>query len=214
MTELDLFYHFIPDIAEMIVNQRERTQEQRMQWKRTVIEHAKSLGPSVCGFIRKTLMVIDNYLEKDEGVEMMRTDAIKIYPCFAAHKPKPGKMQKKEQYFEETGAFPSQIVLDSRGNLIDGYTSYLLAKAHGIQCVPIRYGRRQIVRASHKPGGKLYSWEVPSLLIGRVSAGDMAVVRTERGVKVVTVAAVEEYARNESEPLRMVIRVKRGSSKF
>lgn len=39
------------------------------------------------------------------------------------------------------------------GNLIDGYTSYLLAKAHGIQRVPIRYGRRQIVRASHKFGG-------------------------------------------------------------
>lgn len=33
MTELDLFYHFIPDIAEMIVYQREQTQEQRMQWK-------------------------------------------------------------------------------------------------------------------------------------------------------------------------------------
>ena len=32
MTELDLFHQYIPDIAEMIINQRERTQEQRVQW--------------------------------------------------------------------------------------------------------------------------------------------------------------------------------------
>lgn len=139
----------------------------------------------------------------------MKIDEIKIYPCFAAHEPKPEKMQEKEQYFEETGALQSQIILDSRGNLIDGYTSYLLARAHGIQCVPIRYGRRQIVRASHKPGGKLYTWELPGILIDRVSAGDKAVVRTERGIKAVTVAAVEEYAGQEQEPLRMVIRLKR-----
>ena len=36
-------------------------------------------------------------------------------------------------------------------------------------------------------------------------------VRTERGVKAVTVAAVEEYAGNEPDPLRMVIRVKQTS---
>ena len=137
------------------------------------------------------------------------TDAIKIYPCFAAHSPKAEKMEQKEQYFTETGLLQSQIILDSRGNLIDGYTSYLLARAHGIQCVPIRYGRRQIIRASHKLGGKLYTWELPGILIDRVSAGDMAIVRTERGIKAVTVAAVEEYAGNELEPLRMAIRVKR-----
>ena len=137
------------------------------------------------------------------------TDEVKIYPCFAAHEPEPEKMQRKERYFEETGLLQSQIILDSQGNLVDGYTSYLVARAHGIQCVPIRYGRRQIVRASHKPGGKLYSWELPGLLIDRVSAGDRTVVRTERGVRTVIVTAVEECAGNGPEPLRMVIRVKR-----
>ena len=137
----------------------------------------------------------------------IQTDEVKIYPCFAAHEPE--KMQRKERYFEETGLLQSQIILDSQGNLVDGYTSYLVARAHGIQCVPVRYGRRQIVRASHKPGGKLYSWELPGILIDRVSAGDRAVVRTERGARTVIVTAVEEYAGNEPEPLRMVIRVKR-----
>lgn len=145
------------------------------------------------------------------GVVDIPTDTIKIYPCFAAHEPKPEKMEQKEQYFAETGILQSQIIINSQGNLIDGYTSYLIAKAHGIQCVPIRYGRRQIVRASHKPGGKLYTWELSGLLIDWVSAGDMAIVRTQRGVKAVTVAVVEEYAGNEPKPLRMVIRVKQTS---
>lgn len=209
MTELDLYYQHIPDIAGMIVNQRERTQEQRMQWNKDCIEYAKSLNPFVYGFIRKTLMVIDNYLKKDEGHKMMKIEDIKIFPCFAAHPPKAEKIEQKEQYFTETGLLQSQIILDSRGNLIGGYTSYLLAVKHGIQSVPIRYGKRQIVRAFHKPGGKLYAWELPGLLIDRVSAGDKVIIHTKKGVTVVTVAAVEEYAGNEQEPLRMVIRVKR-----
>ena len=51
---------------------------------------------------------------------------------------------------------------------------------------------RQGVRASHKPGGKMYTWELPGLLIDRVSAGDKVVVRTERGARTVIVTAVEE----------------------
>ena len=65
------------------------------------------------------------------------------------------------------------------------------------------------MRASHKPEGRLYSWELPERLIGQVSAGDIVVVRTEKGARTVVVTAVEEYAGNEPEPLRMVIRVKK-----
>lgn len=208
MTELDLFHQYIPDIAEMIIDQRERTQEQRVQWYKDCVEYAKSLNPFVYDFIRKTFMVIDNYLEENDDTKMMKIEDIKIYPCFAANKSKPDKMDQKEQYFAETGLLQSRIILDSRGNLIDGYTSYLLAKAHNIKIVSVRYGKRQIVRASYKPGGRLYSWELPETLIDRVSAGDKVLVHTERGVKVVTVAVVKEYAGNEPEPLRMVINVK------
>lgn len=183
--------------------------EHQEQFKSECLEYASDVSSFAYNFIRKVLIVIDRYLRKDKSTGMMQVDDIKIYPCFAAHEPKPEKMQRKEQYFEENGALQSQNILDSRGYLIDGYTSYLLARAHGIQRVPVRYGRRQIVRASHTPGGKMYSWELPGLLIDRVSAGDRAVVRTERGVKVVTVAAVEERAGNEPKPLKGVIKVKR-----
>ena len=149
---------------------------------------------------------------KDSGrVFDIPTESIKIFPCFAEHSPKVEKMEQKEQYFTETGLLQSQIILDGNGYLIDGFTSYLLAKEHGIQVVPVRYSKRQIVRASHKPGGKLYSWKLPWILIDRVHTGDKVLVRTERGVQAVTVAAVEEYAGNEPEPLRMVIRVKQTS---
>jgi len=67
------------------------------------------------------------------------------------------------------------------------------------------------VRAGHKFGGKLHSWELPWIFIDRVHTGDRVLVRTKRGVQAVTVAAVEEYAGNEPEPLRMVIRVKQTS---
>ncbi len=147
---------------------------------------------------------------KDSGrVFDIPTDSVKIYPCFAEHPPKAEKMERKERYLMETRLLQSQIILDGTGTLIDGYTSYLLAVKHGIQCVPVRYGKRQIVRASHKPGGKLYIWELPGLLIDRVNIGDKVIVRTEKGVRVVTVAAVEDYPGQEQEPLRMVIRVKR-----
>lgn len=208
MTELDYYYQYIPEIAALIVDQQERSQEQRIQWNKDCIEYAKSLNPLVYGFIRKTLMLIDNFLKEDEGERIMKIDDIKTYPCFAAHSPKAEKMEQKEQYFAETGLLQSQIILDGNGYLINGFTSYLLAKEHGIQIVPVRYGKRQIVKASHKPGGKLYSWELPWILIDRVHTGDRVLVRTERGVQAVTVAAVEEYAGNEPEPLRMVIRVK------
>lgn len=139
----------------------------------------------------------------------MRIDDIKIFPCFAEHSPKVEKMQQKEQYFTETGLLQSQIILDSRGNLIDGYTSYLLAVKYRLQSVSVKYGKRQIVRANQKSGGKLYTWELPGLLIDRVHIGDKVLVRADRGIRTVTVAAVEDYSGQELESLKMVIRIKK-----
>lgn len=136
----------------------------------------------------------------------MKTDEIRIFPCFEAHPPKPEKMEHKNRYYQAHGSFESEIILDGAGNLIDGYTSYLLAIRYGMSHVPVRYGRRQIITAAHKPGGPLYAWELPGLLVGKVHPGDKVTVQTARGFRRVTVEAVEEYSGQEPEPLKMVVR--------
>ena len=144
--------------------------------------------------------------DQQRKVGNMRIDNIKIFPCFTEHPPKPEKMEHKDRYYQEHGFFESEIILDSSGYLIDGYTSYLLAVRYGVSHVPVRYGRRQIIRAAHRPGGKLYVWELPGILIDRVKIGARVLVHSGKGVKAVTVAAVEEYGQQAPEPLRMVIR--------
>lgn len=51
---------------------------------------------------------------------------IKIPKTFS--KPNPKKMQKKIEYYRKNNKFESQIVIDTDYTLIDGYTSYLIAK--------------------------------------------------------------------------------------
>ncbi len=136
----------------------------------------------------------------------MRIDEIRIFPCFAAHPPKLKKMERKDWHYQEHGSFESEIILDGARNLIDGYTSYLLAVWYGVTHVPVKYGRRQTITAAHKSGGTLYRWELPGLLVGKVHPGDAVTVQTARGFRRVTVEAVEEYAGQEPEALKMVVR--------
>lgn len=112
-----------------------------------------------------------------------------------------GKGKEERRVFQRTGLLPSEIVLDREGSLLDGYISYLLLKKHGIKHVPVKYGKRQIIKAYHRPGGKLYTWELPGRLVDRVLPGDRVVVVTNGGVRCVTVAAVEEYGGAECSGL-------------
>ena len=90
--------------------------------------------------------------------------------------------------------------------MVDGYTSYLLAVKHGESFVMYDLCRGMVIHAAHKPGGKLYTWELPGNLAGKVRVGDKVVVETERGTRTVIVAGVQEYGRQEHEATRMVIR--------
>lgn len=139
----------------------------------------------------------------------IKINDIKIYPCFAAHSPRAEKMGQKEWLYAGSGMSEFDIVLDSNNYLIDGYCGYLIAKGNELTRIPVRYSRRQVVKAFHRFGGKLYTWELPGLLIDRVSAGDKVLVHTQRGIRMATVAAVEDYEGQDREPLSMVIRVKK-----
>ena len=162
-------------------------------------------APSATPENMQSVRMAAGYSQKGKP-DIMRTDHIKIFPCFTEHPPKPEKMERKDQYYQAHGSFESEIIIDGTGNLIDGYTSYLLAIRYGMSHVPVRYGRRQIITAAHKPGGPLYAWELPGLLVGKVHPGDKVTVQTARGFRRVTVEAVEEYSGQEPEPLKMVVR--------
>lgn len=146
-------------------------------------------------------------------LKLMRTDDIQVFQCFIENPPKPEKMQEKERYFQETGLLPSEIVLDSSNRLIDGYISYLLAIQHGIERIPVRYGKRQIVKAYHRQGGKIYIWELPEKLIDQVGPGEKVVVMTSKGIRIVTVKEVGEYNPDRYIDLvRLVIRKKKNGA--
>lgn len=137
---------------------------------------------------------------------------IRIYPAFWETQPGHDKMEQKRQCFEDNGMFQSEIVLDEDSYLIDGFTSYLLARERGIMDVPVRRGERQVIQAYHRPDGKLYTWRLPERLTDKVSAGDRVLVHTKQGVRYATVAAVERYIpKSDTGRLRMVIRRKGGA---
>ena len=186
--------------------QQEITEVQRVLRERPMIYQVLKIASEIgTDKIQETTL---GFLKKN--LKSMRTEDIRIFQCFKENPPKPGKMLKKEQYFNETGRLQSEIILDGGNNLIDGYTSYLLAVEHGLEYVPIRYGKRQIIKAYHRQGGKLYAWELPGKLIDKVSPGEKLIVRTNRGFRTVTVAAVEDYNPEQYiKPLRQVIRRKR-----
>ncbi len=68
---------------------------------------------------------IINALLKETAVEI-EVDKIKIPEHFS--KPNPKKMQQKYNYYRKNHKFESQIIIDPNYNLLDGYTSYLIAK--------------------------------------------------------------------------------------
>ena len=134
----------------------------------------------------------------------MLVSDIKIFPDFV--QPSDEKMEKKRQYLKKHRNFQTDIVVDEEGYLLNGFTSYLLAKELRIVDVPVRRGEWQVIRAYHRPGGKLYTWRLPEKLTGQISVGDRVKVHTKKGVKCVTVAAVEKYVhQNDTRRLKMVL---------
>jgi hypothetical protein len=62
----------------------------------------------------------------NETTVEIEINKIKIPEHFS--KPNPKKLQQKFKYYKENHKFESQIVIDLDYNLVDGYTSYLIAK--------------------------------------------------------------------------------------
>ena len=62
------------------------------------------------------------------------------------------KWVRKNNYYHQYGVFESQIVLDFNFTLIDGYSSYKIAKRYGMKKVPVVFAPASKV-AEQQGGG-------------------------------------------------------------
>lgn len=62
---------------------------------------------------------------------------IKVPLEFYSTPPRFQKMSKKWKYYMDTGKLESKIIVDRNFNLVDGYTSYIIAKKECISKVPV-----------------------------------------------------------------------------
>ena len=64
-------------------------------------------------------------------------DQIIITPEFARTRIGKRKKKKKKEYYLRTGKFESQVVLTKDFVLLDGYSTYKLAKRYGVNKIPV-----------------------------------------------------------------------------
>lgn len=67
-----------------------------------------------------------------------RLSKIKIQEKFRKHPPQRQKMNERRFYYFWSKKFAVPIVINKENVLIDGYTSYLIAKEHNMEYVPIK----------------------------------------------------------------------------
>lgn len=68
-----------------------------------------------------------------ERENIIKLNKIKIKDSFKKTTPRTWKMKERWKYYRENERFYSPIVIDQTGYLVDGYISYLIAKADGIK---------------------------------------------------------------------------------
>lgn len=83
---------------------------------------------------------IINTLLNETAIEIDIKD-IKIPKYFT--KPNPKKLQRRFDYYKQNKRFETPIVIDSNCTLIDGYTSYLIAKNYNKTSVIAHLKRNQ-----------------------------------------------------------------------
>ena len=58
---------------------------------------------------------------------------------FLRHHPRQEKMEQKWVYYRQTGEFESPILLNRDFELVNGYTSYIIAKTENLHKVPVYF---------------------------------------------------------------------------
>ena len=80
-------------------------------------------------------MLLGLYIEQKQ--HYMKLSKIKIKDSFKKTEPAGWKMRERWEYYRQMGRLYSPIVVNERGYLVDGYTSYLIAKEDGLKEVEV-----------------------------------------------------------------------------
>ena len=75
------------------------------------------------------------YVEQKE--HYIKLSKIRIRDSFKRTNPQEWKMRERWEYYRDNNTFYSPIVIDQTNYLVDGYTSYLIAKADGLKEVEV-----------------------------------------------------------------------------
>lgn len=82
----------------------------------------------------KTIKILFRRLE--EKTKIIDIENINIPENFK--KPNKKKMAEREKYFRQNSRFEAPIIIDQYNNLLDGYTSYLIAKKYEFSTVEVQ----------------------------------------------------------------------------
>ena len=86
--------------------------------------------------IEKQNEIIIEQVREKENTKIVMLKDIKIPPDYK--KPAKVKMNARIEYFKHFQDFRVPVIIDKHNNLIDGYTSYLIAKNMGHNCISVR----------------------------------------------------------------------------
>lgn len=81
------------------------------------------------------------------------------------------KLDERMVYFETTGHFPRPVLLDSSNHILDGYTSYAVAREKGLEEIECTYdmseygyNQKKRIRTEYNSS---YSWELKKMVYAK-----------------------------------------------
>lgn len=74
---------------------------------------------------------------KDNPYEVINIDEIKIPKSFSKSGINIKKLQQKEAFYIEFGYYQDRIILNEDNLLLDGYSTYMLAKQNGVKEIEV-----------------------------------------------------------------------------
>ena len=86
----------------------------------------KKSEAKICEYAQKNINELSRIINRPHKGEIVRIENIKINKKFQM--PRDEKLKARLEYFYKHNYFRSTIILNNKNYLVDGYTTYLLAK--------------------------------------------------------------------------------------